>query len=120
LRADGRASVSNDSMILRGARMMNSSATYVVGTAMEVAGAGAELGDGLICISGPLVRLATKINLNGASRYPAFGENTPISSQAGISPGSTRYFQVIYRDSNVFCKLQSFNLTNGVAVTFTP
>jgi acetyl esterase/lipase len=120
LRAEGRSILSNDSLVLLGSSMTNSSATYVVGTVMEASGAGTEMGDGLLCISGPFIRLATKFNVNGSSRFPDFG-GTPISTAlTGVAPGMTRYFQVLYRDNNLFCKLQSFNLTNGVAVTFVP
>jgi hypothetical protein len=100
LRAEGRAIVSNDSLTLLGSSMTSSSATYVVGTAMDAGGAGTEMGDGLLCVSGPLVRLATKFNVSGASRFPELG-GTPVSAVAAIAPGSTRYFQVLYRDN--FC-----------------
>lgn len=119
LRANGRSSLNDDTLMLLGTQMTNSTATYVMGAAMDADGPGTELGDGLLCVSGPLVRLATRVNVNGTSRYPANGE-TPISVLATIPPGSTRFFQVLYRDNNVFCKVTSFNLTNGVAVTYVP
>jgi acetyl esterase/lipase len=118
LRADGRATVTNDSLVIRGSQMMNSTSTFVVGAGMEGDGAGVELGDGLMCITGPYVRLATKINQNGTSSYPEAGE-LAISIMGAIQPGTTRYFQVLYRDSNIYCKQLTLNLTNGVAVTFT-
>lgn len=120
LRAEGRSTMSFDSLTLFGTRMPNSSTVYVKGMAMNMDGVGSALSDGLMCISGPFIRLGTKFNVNGASRFPASGDAKISTLGGGVAPGTTHYFQAIYRDEFEFCQQHSFNLTNGVAVTFTP
>jgi acetyl esterase/lipase len=119
LRASGEPSITADSLVLDGAQMPNSSALYFQGTSTQTEGAGVAFGDGLRCVTGTIVRLGTKVNLAGASQYPAAGD-APVSVSGGDAAGVTRYFQVWYRNPVGFCTAATFNLTNGVAVTFVP
>jgi hypothetical protein len=113
----GTASISNDTLVLNGEGMTpSSSALYFQGTTMQHAQI--VYGDGLRCVTGNVVRLGTKMNAGGASSYPAGGD--PAVSVRGVvtSPG-TRYYQVSYRDLGDFCTPAPFNITSGVAVTWT-
>jgi hypothetical protein len=119
LRGDGAASVTNDTFTLRGALMPNSSALYFQGTTDLVGGLGAVFGDGVRCAAGTVIRLGTKSNSAGASQYPSAGD--PPVSVRGLVPagGGQRYYQIWYRNAAAFCTVSTFNLTNGLSVTWT-
>ena len=81
-------------------------------------------GDGVRCIGGALKRLAVESAVAGAASYPGPGD-LPISVRSAalgdpIQPGSYRYYQVVYRDSNPgFCNPQAtFNASNAVMVAW--
>jgi hypothetical protein len=101
-----------------------------IGTALSIflqgntAGPGVPFGDGIRCAAGVLKRLYTKNGSGGIVSAPAPGDPsiTTISAILGdtIAPGSTRYYQVYYRDPDaLFCPEpagSSFNVSNGVAI----
>ena len=83
-------------------------------------------GDGLRCVGGTLKRLRSESAVGGAVVYPD-GAETPVSVRSAalgdpLQPGSTRYYQVSYRDANAsFCPPPSgstFDVSNGIAVTW--
>ncbi len=117
LAATGNASIAADTVVLAGTGMPNSSALYFQGTAQQSGGLGVVFGDGLRCAGGSVIRLATKFNAAGASQFPAGGD--PSVSVRGLvaSPGS-RTYQCWYRNAAAFCTASTFNLTNGVGVTW--
>jgi hypothetical protein len=115
LRAQGTASLAADSLVLRGAAMPDSSALYFQGTAS----ANALFGDGLRCAAGSVRRLGAKTNSGGASIHPAIGD-APISVTGAIAAPGDRYYQVWYRNAAAFCGPDTFNLSNGLRVTWTP
>ena len=87
---------------------------------------GVVFGDGLRCAAGTLKRLYNKSASGGATSAPGPGDPS-ISAQSAllgdpIAPGSTRYYQVYYRDSNLaFCANppgNSWNVTNGWSVVW--
>jgi hypothetical protein len=117
--ASGNPSISNDTWVLGGSGMPNSSALYFQGTALSGDGAGTLFGDGLRCAGGTTIRLGTKTNAGGASQYPQAGDQS-ISVRGGNTVGATRTYQVWYRNAAVFCTVAGFNLTNGVAVVWLP
>ncbi len=119
LRAAGFASLSADTLELRGEMMPNSSALYFQGTQDQNFGAGLAFGDGLRCCGGSIVRIGTKSNAGGASSYPGIGDPT-VALRGGISAPGVRYYQVWYRNAANFCAPQTFNLTNGLVVTWSP
>jgi hypothetical protein len=115
----GSASIANDSLVLQGTRMPDSSALYFQGTAQQTGGLGAVFGDGLRCAAGSITRLGTKVNAAGASSYPGVGDQSVSVRGAVLAPG-TREYQVWYRNSASFCTPGTFNLTNGLQVTWAP
>ena len=119
LRATGVAQVTADSVTLVGTGMPNSAALYFQGSAVDALGDGVVFGDGLRCVAGSVVRLGTKFNTAGGSQWPAAGD--PSVSVRGVVPaGATRNYQVWYRNSGVFCTASTFNLSNGLSVTWAP
>jgi hypothetical protein len=119
LRASGIASLSQDSVVLAGAQMPNSTCLYFQGTTQAAGGAGAAFGDGLRCATGSIVRLGTRINALGASHYPSAGD-AHVSAKGAIGAPATRTYQVWFRNAAAFCTTSTFNLTNGVSIAWGP
>ncbi len=119
LGSSGNASLSNDTLQLNGSQMANSSALYFQGTAQQTGGAGAVFGDGLRCAAGAITRLGTKTNAGGASTYPGIGDQS-VSQRGVVLGAGMREYQVWYRNAATFCTASTFNLTNGLQVTWVP
>jgi hypothetical protein len=113
LRAVGVASISNDTVLLHGLGMPNSSVLFFQGTTQQSGGAGNVFGDGKRCAGGSVVRLGTKTNVNGASSYPEAGDLSVSQRGLVTAPGS-RTYQAWYRNAAVFCTSATFNLSNGI------
>ncbi|MBL8859448.1 MAG: CHRD domain-containing protein [Planctomycetes bacterium] len=114
-------SISNDRFVLHALRLPAS--TFVLffqGTAPMAGGAGIQFGNGLLCVTGTITRLAIKATCNGQAGLPEPGD-LPISVSGGVTPGSY-YYQGWYRTFPAFCTaiLQNFNTTNGVMVQWGP
>jgi hypothetical protein len=83
-------------------------------------------GDGVRCVGGALKRLYADNAENGAVSAPGAGELSIQQKSAAlgdpIAPGSTRWYQVYYRDPNVaFCPApagNTWNVSSGVRVTW--
>ena len=115
----GTASVANDSVVLTGSGMPDSSALYFQGTTQAGTGAGTAFGDGLRCAAGSILRLGLKVNSLGTSSYPS-GADQSVSVRGALTAGATRHYQVWYRNAAAFCTASTFNLTNGYSITSAP
>ncbi|MCY2961971.1 MAG: hypothetical protein NTY35_17575 [Planctomycetota bacterium] len=116
--AIGSASVSNDTLVLRGEGMSTAYATYFQGTTQTNGGSGLVFGDGLVCAGGSVIRLGAKLSPGGVSGYPAAGDQ-PISVRGQIPGGGvTRTYQGWYRSSAPYCTPSTFNFTNGLLVSW--
>jgi hypothetical protein len=119
LTGTGNASIGNDTFALVGSSMPNSSALYFQGTTRLLGGSGIAFGDGLRCVGGSIVRLGTSLNSAGASTYPETGDQ-PVSIRGACAAGDIRMYQVWYRNAAPFCTVATFNLSNGLEITWTP
>lgn len=81
-------------------------------------------GDGVRCVGGTLKRLYVKNAVGGTVVAPLAGDNS-ISAQSAllgdpITPGTTRSYQVYYRDPNLgFCATptgNSWNVSTGIVI----
>ena len=84
---------------------------------IEAGGLGQAFGDGLLCASGPTIRLAARIASDGSASFGFGVAGDPLVSVRGAvpAPGETRYYQVWYRDvQDPFF----VGLSNGLAVDF--
>jgi hypothetical protein len=118
LATSGVASLAGDTLVLAGSGMPSSSALYFQGTTQQSGGLGAVFGDGLRCAGGTITRLKTVTNVSGASQYPQPGDPSVSVKGNVVAPG-TRTYQVWYRNADpAFCTPSTFNLTNGVEVTW--
>jgi len=113
LAATGSAVVGADTVVLVGTGMSNSSVLYFQGTSQI----SIVFGDGLRCAGGTVIRLGTKTNVAGASQYPGPG-NQSVSVRGMVPSGATRSYQAWYRNSAAFCTPSTFNLTNGLSITW--
>jgi hypothetical protein len=119
LTTTGAASLAADTLVLAGTGMPDSSALYFQGTAQLNGGMGAAFGDGLRCASGSIVRLKTVTNAAGASQFPQAGDPS-VSVRGNVLAPGNRTYQVWYRNAAAFCTPATFNLTNGLSVTWGP
>jgi hypothetical protein len=119
LNAVGVASIAADTLVLRGDSMPDATVLYFQGVLPLVGSAGMVFGDGLKCVGNPVRRLGTRANLQGASQYPLAGDQ-PVSVKGGASAGATIYYQLWFRDPAPHCTAATYNLSNALAVTWTP
>ncbi|MDZ4773031.1 MAG: hypothetical protein SGI72_07835 [Planctomycetota bacterium] len=116
----GAASLSNDSVTLRVEGVSPSFTTLLQGTAQQGSGAGIAFGDGLLCAGGTLTRLVLRIANGGQLDYPLPGD-VSLSVLGQVPTATTRVYQAWYRDSSLgYCMPDTFNLTNGLEVSWTP
>ncbi len=116
---NGASSLSADTLVLVGDNMTLSSCLYFQGTTMIAGGAGAAFGDGLRCAGGTTVRLGTKLNVSGYSQYPLPGDPS-VSVRGGVATPGDRTYQIWFRNAAPYCTPSTFNLTNGLRVTWVP
>jgi hypothetical protein len=115
----GTPSLAADTLTLLGSGMPNASALYFQGTLQQGGGLGVPFGDGLRCVGGSIVRLKTVTNVAGSSQYPEVGDAS-VSVRGNIAAPGVRNYQVWYRNAASFCTAATFNLTNGVSVSWLP
>ncbi len=114
LASSGTSSIGADTLVLLGTGMPSSSALYFQGTTQI----SSPFGDGLRCAGGTITRLGTKTNDgSGASQYPVPGDLS-VSVRGGCVAGDIRTYQCWYRNAAAFCTPSTFNLTNGLSVTW--
>jgi hypothetical protein len=113
LTTSGNSSLASDTLVLQGTGMPSSSCLYFQGTTQI----SAPFGAGLRCAGGTVNRLGTKTNVGGSSQYPATND-APVSVKGAVTAPGTRTYQTWYRNAAAFCTPSTFNLTNGVLVTW--
>ncbi len=107
-----------DTLELVASELSNSTVTFFQGTSEVAGGQGAPFGDGLRCAGGSVIRLGAVAAAGGTARLPEPG-GTSISVRGAVTtPGSTRGYQVWYRNAADFCTPATFNLTNGLRVVW--
>jgi Tol biopolymer transport system component len=109
LAGSGAGSLGGDTVVLQASGMPNSTALLFQGTTPS---AGTFFGDGVRCVSGTIVRIATRTIVGGAMQFPAAGDPS-LSVRGNVSSPSTRAYQVWYRNAAPFCTPEPFNLSNG-------
>lgn len=124
LRATGTPSIAADSVLLESINMVpGTSALLFQGTARHNAGQGSTLGDGLLCASGTITRMAVRFANPQGFVQLGFGVagDVPISVLGTIAPaGGIRTYQAWYRDAVVYCTPAFQNLTNGIEIAWSP
>ena len=57
--------------------------------------------------------------MGGASQYPGVGQPS-VSLRGMDSAGDVREYQAWFRNAAAFCTVSTFNLTNGLSLTWAP
>lgn len=115
LRAAGSLLLADDACVLEAQGLPSTTtATFFQGASAIGGGQGAVFGDGLLCATGSVRRLATKATTTGSTRYPEAGEPS-LSVRGQVAAPGARTYQVLYRNAASFCTPASFNLSNGLA-----
>jgi hypothetical protein len=118
--ASGIASVSSDTLVLDVTGVSNAFVTFFQGTQAVQAGIGAPFGDGLRCAGGSAMRIISKMAVGNHMSYPE-GVETPIAIRGALTPvGGERVYQARYRNAAAFCTNDTFNYSNGVAISWAP
>jgi hypothetical protein len=87
-------------------------------------GAPSLFGDGVMCVTGSILRVTTHTFDSQGNAAWGFGHETLISVESAmngdpISPGSTRYYQAFYIDpSSNFCTLGLENTSNAISINW--
>lgn len=117
--AVGSASISADTVVLTHTNGPNSSVLFFQGTTQQSAGAGVVFGDGLRCAGGSVIRLRTKNAVANTASYPV-GADPAVSVKGLVAAPGTRTYQSWYRNAAAFCTVSTFNLSNGLQITWSP
>jgi hypothetical protein len=115
----GNWSLAHDTLVLTGTGLPDGAGLYFQGTTRINGGNGAAFGDGLRCAGGTTVRLKPVNAVGGASHYPGAGDPS-ISVKGMITAPGVRTYQPWYRNAAMFCTSATFNLTNGIEVSWVP
>ncbi len=121
LSALGSAQASNDTLTLFSTGMPSSaSCLFFQGSTPSNSGLGSVFGDGLRCAAGSVIRLGTKTASAGSASYPV-GADLDVSVRGAVPlAGAVRYYQAWFRNAAAFCTSSTFNLSNGLRVTWLP
>ena len=126
LASTGSASTSSDDLVLNLLGAPIGVATlFFQGTTASGGGAGAGVGDGVRCAAGTVIRLGIKTTTNsgffgGVATYPQPGDQAITVRGAVPATGGVRLYQAWFRNSASFCTPSTFNLSNGLRVTWLP
>ncbi|MBL8860344.1 MAG: PD40 domain-containing protein [Planctomycetes bacterium] len=119
----GTSRVSNDTFTIGLSGLPPSAAVLIFqGDQQFAGGAGTPFGDGLLCVSGAVVRLGVRFCVGGATNLGVGAGDTPLSITGLIPTGTVaiRFYQGWYRDVATYCTSDLYNLTSGLIVTWTP
>ena len=119
LAASGCAVAAPDTIVLSASAMTSTSTvTFLKGDLS--AAAGVPFFDGVRCVDGTLIRLASNPSAGGASSYPLAGQQAlSVRGATPVGSGLTGYYQASYRNaSTAFCPPGTANITNGYRIVW--
>ncbi|MBK7876439.1 MAG: FG-GAP repeat protein [Planctomycetes bacterium] len=118
LATSGTPSVASDTVLLSASALTGSACVFFQGSA---AVAPSIVDDGLGCIGGTIVRLATKPVVSGTATFPQVGDLRVSVRGAIPSLGGTYFYQAFYRNAaSAFCPPATSNRTNGAVIPWAP
>jgi hypothetical protein len=119
LSGSGTASVTADGLVLSVQGATGTTLLVAQGNAYAGNGAGTTLGDGLLCVGGSILRIATRSLAGGSMQYPQPADAS-ISVRGGVTSPGTRTYQAFFRNAAAFCTPSTQATTNGVTVHWQP
>jgi hypothetical protein len=123
LGASGIASVSNNQVLVRAEGLpASTSGLFFQGRVQRNGGNGAMFGDGLLCTTSGVIRLATRTASAGVVQYGFGIAGDVLVSVRGQVPGAggTRHCRTWYRNAAAFCTASTFDLSNGLTLQWQP
>ena len=115
LTGSGNADISDDTLRLRASGVVPTQpGLFFQGLNAVNGGSGIVFGDGLRCAGGTVIRLQV-VNADASGDAAS---TVSISASGGVSSGDVRRYQYWYRDPGGSPCGTSFNLTNGLEVTW--
>ena len=101
----------------------SSTVTVLLQAQNDASSPGIAFGDGILCSTGNIKRLYVKVGNAGNVTSPGVGDLSIRDRSAALgdplTAGSTRYYQIYYRDANAaFCPPNAFNTSNGIEVSW--
>jgi hypothetical protein len=118
LESSGVASLAGDTLVLT-ARDIPGPGLFF--QADGVTGTPFTFGDGMLCATSGIIRLGVVFPTSGVASYPGGLTPNPISvAGAPIVANDVKHYQCWYRDAAVFCSTDTYNLTQGLTLTWTP
>lgn len=120
IQADGSSSLSAETLTITASEVSPGFVTFFSSPLVNQQGGLAEFGDGVRCIASNITRIAGGFPVSGATTIPLAG-GAPVSAQMLVlAPGEKRCVQALYRDALSFCTPATFNVTNGLMLTWRP
>lgn len=119
LTALGVASIGGDMLTLTGTDVTGPG-LFFQGSGQFVGGAGLAFGDGLICAGGTITRMGVVFPTGNSATYPGGLTPSPIHLAGGVGAPGVFHYQCWYRDSVSYCTAATYNLTQGLTVTWLP
>jgi len=118
----GSASLANDTLTLALQGIGPAApALFFQGTTLQNSGLGSPFGDGLRCAGGTAIRLGSRTASGGAAQLGFAAGDPSIAARGQVTlPGTTRVYQVWYRNSAPYCTVSTSNLSNGYEVRWNP
>jgi len=123
LTGEGRSLVSNDTLALLVRELpTNSTVVFLQGSLQQNGGNGSAFGDGVRCVGGSVVRLGQRVAPLGHATWGFGAPGSPLLSvQSNVpSGGDLRLYQAWYRNAAPFCTTATYNLTNGLEISWLP
>jgi hypothetical protein len=120
IQAGGTPSVSADTLTITASEVSPAFVTFFSSPVPGHQGGLAEFGDGVRCIASSITRIQGGWPVNGVTTIPLAG-GAPVSTQMLVlAPGDRRCIQALYRDAPSFCTPATFNVSNGLMLTWRP
>ncbi len=113
------ASVGTDTLTLVATEVIGPG-LFFQGDAQVASGGGSAFGDGLLCAGGAIVRIGVVFPTGEVATVPSGSAPTPVHVAGAVSPGDVRHYQCWYRDAANYCAPGTFNLTQGLTLTWGP
>ncbi len=118
LSAAGQPTLSNDTLTLQCSGLPSGTSALLFQSAQqENFGSGTVFGDGLRCVGGTTRRLRTAHAPGGTASWPVPGAPSLSVSGSAIS-GQLLYYQAWYRNMAAFCSPATFNLSQGLTISW--
>jgi len=113
----GAASVGADTLILTASNLTGPGLFFQANGVVSPI----TFGDGMLCAAIGIIRMGVVFPTAGVASYPGGLTPNPISVAGGpISATDVKHYQCWYRDAVPFCTGATYNLTQGLSITWQP